>query len=274
MVASAVAGATWRVLESGAIWVGTETWPDADAPGDLLEEDEVHARDTYGVEAPAFLPAVTVSDRRVSRVEHIVEPESVRTVLSYEDTDTPRGPELLRRIARASVGQHVAGPVDYLAVYEGRVVKQSSDGATVDVQLDVLRGQTGDAIASPSTVRIRHGLPGATVKVSDARVLVGWIGGDPNRPYVAQWRDGATVTSILIEALLLTLGGESGAEFVARLNDAISVGTWVHVPAAGAGVTPCSLAYVPPGGISTPIVAPGVAVTGKITGSASRVKAK
>lgn len=60
---------------------------------------------------------------------------------------------------------------------------------------------------------------------------------------------------------------------IARDTDAVNVGTWTHVPASGAGVTPCSLTYTPPGGAPTPIVAPGVAVTGKINGGAAHGKA-
>lgn len=56
---------------------------------------------------------------------------------------------------------------------------------------------------------------------------------------------------------------------IAADADPVSLGTWTHVPAAGTGVTPCSLTYTPPGGSSTPIVT-ATAVAGKIAVSAAR----
>lgn len=59
---------------------------------------------------------------------------------------------------------------------------------------------------------------------------------------------------------------------VARDTDPTNNGTWAHTPASGTGVTPCSLVYVPPGGVPTTIDPLGVAVTGKINGGAAHFK--
>ena len=56
---------------------------------------------------------------------------------------------------------------------------------------------------------------------------------------------------------------------IAADTDPVDLGTWTHVPAAGAGVTPCSLSYTPPGGAPTPIVT-AQAVAGKVAVSSSR----
>ena len=56
---------------------------------------------------------------------------------------------------------------------------------------------------------------------------------------------------------------------VAADTDPADLGSWTHVPASGAGVTPCSLSYTPPGGSSSPITT-GTAVAGKVSVSAAR----
>lgn len=85
-----------------------------------------------------------------------------------------------------------------------------------------------------------------------------------------------TATSAKDISLTVSGGGDvvlaGGALKVARDTDPVSIGAWTHVPAAGAGVTPCSLTYTPPGGAATPIVT-ATAVTGKITDGATNVKA-
>ena len=56
---------------------------------------------------------------------------------------------------------------------------------------------------------------------------------------------------------------------VAADTDPVNLGAWTHVPAAGAGVTPCSLSYVPPGGGGGPITA-ATPVGGQIAVAAAR----
>lgn len=56
---------------------------------------------------------------------------------------------------------------------------------------------------------------------------------------------------------------------IAADTDPVDLGSWTHVPASGAGVTPCSLSYVPPGGGGGPITT-GTAVGGKVAVSSSR----
>ncbi len=157
-----------------------------------------------------------------------------------------------------AVGRQVAGPVDFLARYEGRVVKQSADGKTVDVQLDIDTGD-GSGIPSPSVVELRHGIPGATVFVqAGARVLVGWVGGDQRQPFAELWRDGAHTTKLVLSADDIYLVAETGSE-PAALGQTLktfldSLRTWAtshtHVVAgvqAGAGsITSATGLPVPP----------------------------
>lgn len=106
-----------------------------------------------------------------------------------------RGTEALERIIRRVLGYASAGPVDYLALYPGRVVSQA--GSKVDVQLDT------DRIPSPSNVPLRLGIPGATVDLNvggGVRVLVGWDGGDPQKPYAHLFDQSAATLQLNLAA--------------------------------------------------------------------------
>lgn len=109
----------------------------------------------------------------------------------------------------ARLGMQIVPSVDHLAMYPGKVTGQT--GQTVDVTCDDVR--IGDVPAVP----LQLGLPGSEVQVSPgARVLVGWHGGDPRKPYATTWEGGATVLSLSVDAqtqiqinggTLLTLDG-------------------------------------------------------------------
>jgi hypothetical protein len=61
---------------------------------------------------------------------------------------------------------------------------------------------------------------------------------------------------------------------VGRVGDGVDLGTFVHTPATGVGVTACSLVWTPPGG-GTPqsLSGSGADITGKIKEGADKVKA-
>lgn len=84
-------------------------------------------------------------------------------------------------------------------------------------------------------VRIRHGLPGAKVRLkAGARVLLGFEGGDPSIPYAALWEGDPDVV------ISIELPGDSRP--VARMGDPILVfiNPAVPIPMQGVinGVTP------------------------------------
>lgn len=180
--------------------------------------------------------------------------------MSTQRTDRPVSS--IARLVEAIMGRRVAGPVDFLARYAGTVLSQSTDGATVDVRFDDTR------LASPSAVEIRHGIPGATVKVQPgARVLVAWEGGDPTKPFVEAWEKGATVTSIVVSGATVYLGAESGAKFVGLHGDAVNAAggmtTWMSQVAG-------FINAAVPGTVS-----PAAPVTfGTLVASATQTKAK
>lgn len=108
-----------------------------------------------------------------------------------------RGVEALVSIVRSALGHLVAGPVDLLALYPGRVVAQSADKTRVDVQLDT------DRIPSPSNIPLRLGIPGASVTLNlagNVRVLVGWEGGDSTKPYAQLFEPSAATLNLNLSA--------------------------------------------------------------------------
>lgn len=115
--------------------------------------------------------------------------------------------------------------LDPLAWYPATVVSQGDDG-TVDIRPDSRRFGVGLAM-----VPIRHGLPGVSVRVRvGARVLLGFEGGDPQRPYCALWEAGGleslTVEAsveVRVDAPAIIWGEEGDARPVARAGDLIEV---------------------------------------------------
>lgn len=98
-------------------------------------------------------------------------------------------------------GYKVAGPIDYLARYPGKVVSQSGDLSTLDVLLDLDTDGNARRMPSPSNVSIRLGIPGVTVSLKNtARCMVGFEQGDPDRPYIADWEQGGVVNYTFIGA--------------------------------------------------------------------------
>lgn len=66
--------ARWRVLASGAVWVGLETWPKVPASYEATEIDRDFAAQNVLLAPEAFslVPGVMLGDDRVGRVEHVL----------------------------------------------------------------------------------------------------------------------------------------------------------------------------------------------------------
>ncbi len=129
------------------------------------------------------------------------------------------------KAALAGFIEQVMGRVDRFAFYPCVVVSQNADG-TVELKPDAPRFGAG-----LSRVPIRLGLPGVTVKVKQqARVMLGWEAGDPQRPFASIWEaaglDEITVTAqtkVTVISPLVVLGDDENAKPVARLGDVVEV---------------------------------------------------
>jgi len=102
----------WRVLPDGTVWLGLESWPAVHMPDvDLLSEDPRAHTAVSGTDSPTLLPGTLFLGRRVSMVEHQVQPESVRTLVGLAGTNgagegdrlTRAGGAVVRHLTSASV---------------------------------------------------------------------------------------------------------------------------------------------------------------------------
>jgi hypothetical protein len=93
--------------------------------------------------------------------------------------------------------------VAYHGHYSAKVVVQSPDRMTVDLQPDDLR------LPSMAKVPIKLGIPGATVVVAAGdSMLIGWENGDPQRAYASLFPTGDKMYTLSITADKIELGGE------------------------------------------------------------------
>jgi len=114
-----------------------------------------------------------------------------------------------------SIVEAVIGPrIDYSRTYIARVVHQAADD-TLEVEPDTKK------IPGLTKVPIFFGLPGVSAKVrKGARVVLGFLGGDPTLPYATVW-ESASVLEVVIDAEVVKLA--AGSRNVAREGDPVAV---------------------------------------------------
>jgi hypothetical protein len=92
VVEAAGEGVGWRLLPGGDLWIGEESWPDAEQVGDLLTDDPQERRALVGVDVPLLLPGTTyrnpdhpaVDGQLISRVMWDLDGDEVRCRLWFE----------------------------------------------------------------------------------------------------------------------------------------------------------------------------------------------
>lgn len=127
--------------------------------------------------------------------------------------------------AIAALVRHLTAHTDYHALYPAEV-KGQNDDKTLELRPD------SQDLPGFSRVAIRHGLPGVTVTVKrGARVLLGFEGGNPQKPYASLWTadslDTLTVeaeTKILLKSPSTVIAQTEGnARRVARMGDLVKM---------------------------------------------------
>jgi hypothetical protein len=262
LLSSAAPGAAWRSLPNGTVWVGAEMWRDADVDPSsyVVVEDGAQAGSMLILpDAPTLVPGVVFEGRAVSRVDHTVSMNGgpIETRVWFEqapDLATDRLKDAIARLVRSATPG-----IDYRARYWARVVSQQ--GATIDVQPET--AGLGDMAGVPLLL----GLPGAAVnKVTGGRVLIGWAGADPSKPYAEAFDADTSLTGGPGE--LVIAGGVAGA---ARAGDATKLTlSPADVAALVASIVAMNV-FTPSGsppGTATPVVFQG----GEISGGSAVVK--
>jgi hypothetical protein len=272
-LASAAPGASWRVLPDGTVWLGPETWPDSGLTVDdyqILDEEPRQFLALLGVEAPILLPGTMLGDRRVSRTEHVVDAEGVRTWAWFEDSQTGTDPILDRlKDAFFSAARAATGP-DYRALYFARVIAQR--GSTIDVEID--NPTIAKFLPSLSGVPLTMPAAGAAVQMAaTGRVLVGWSGGDPARPYaLAPSADTAMQELVLAVLTSLFLGDKEGAEPLLKGSSFLNALTTFLGPTGLGAYTAAIQGIADPSGLATAALA--TAITTFLTAATAALTAK
>lgn len=95
----------------------------------------------------------------------------------------------------------------YAKLYRAKVLRQSTDLETLDVQpeADILPIMTG--------IPLRTGIPGVSAQVSaGSHVLVGWADGDPTKPFAAIWDTDPKAVRVIVTSDRVDLGGSDAGE--------------------------------------------------------------
>lgn len=189
--AVAALDAVWRVLDDGTVWVGTETWPDAEVldEAEILEENPAE-RTAILSDAESIRPGTTYGGRHIGRVEIHIEPEQTRTQVWFQDQDSEGDPV---RAALTKIVRQMTRTIDFLAMYPAKVVSQNGDG-TLELK------PTSDRMPGMSRIPIRYGVPGVRAKVKrDSYVALEFEQGSPSRPVATVW-DRESVAELTIKA--------------------------------------------------------------------------
>lgn len=257
------AGLSWRALADGTLWCGLDAWERQALPAEPVElldaAPSVGRYELAGVAALDILPGRTVAlddhgDVRVGLVEHRQQGAALRTVVHSERAEDVGAGAGRLRAALAALVRAETRRVDYHALYPASVVSQDGAGGPLDLRPDT------EALPPPQAVPLRT-LPGCQLTIpAGTRVLLGYEGGDPRRPYAAL-AEFADVTRLAVN------GSTTKA---ARDGESTENGTLV-IAAASSGVPPIStltFTYTPPQGppqVMTINGLLGAAVAGGVT---------
>jgi hypothetical protein len=206
------AGLSWRSLPSGKIWVGQEKWPStslAEADYDVLARDGDTGVVQYRVARPELLPGTVIAGDRIGHVEMRLSPGGF---LAAGTVDVGGGSPLHNEFKRLVKG--VLPAIDYQAHYFARVDAQRS-ATRVDVTPEDAR------MPRMPNVRLLTGTAGtgALFNAAGARVLVGWSGGDPEKPYAMAFDQGETVVRAWHKAARLEWGDIGAQNAVVKFNE-------------------------------------------------------
>lgn len=198
-------GTMWRVLPDGTVWLGAETWPTVDSEEirDISNDDAAGSVE-LGMAAPTLRPGVTLNGRKLDYVEHRIEERTIRTTVWLLDELMGDESSRMHDAVAARVRAKLPTP-HYFGVYPFQLVQQAG------FMVEGLPQTEG--LPPMSNVPLHVGIPGIEMQVqAGATIMIGWEGGDPERPYAALWNKGATVASLTLNTALSKLGGPSAAE--------------------------------------------------------------
>ncbi len=266
------AGWTWRTRYDGSLWLGADEWLDVIAPGvEVVSKrparGEVEVSAVTVAELLAIEPGMAFEGLDVASIRIDARPDRLRAVIRTHAQARTAGDVVtsgIQRLAREAMCERAL-----LALYPAIVRQQNASTGNVSVDPQPDDAEAERTIPAIVDVRVVAPFPGAKVLFPAAainsklvRVLIGFEGGDPARPYALPWAlAGTTPDRVEINAATtIALGGD--AKGVAREGDSVRV-----TIAAGALSLP-----VAGGGGGTASNPAAIEVTGTITSASPKLK--
>lgn len=234
---AAILSYRWRVLPSGAVWLGVDAGTLATFDSDLIETGAASGVSVVAALEPTVSPGQTWRNPQtgaiitVGAVIHRVDEQSTRTEI-YALSGSGRLGEALSGVAAR------AAPPDLFACYEYTVVVQNGDGT-----LELRSGAPG--LPDLSKVVSTPGAPGETFTVpAGARCMVAFPGGRANAvPQVQAWVSSTPISHSIPVTSLLHLGATAAADFVTL--DALVQGQLTAIAASISNIAAAVNAIVP-----------------------------
>jgi hypothetical protein len=84
LLCGVVDGLLWRVLRSGEVWVGKDTYPEFSGDYVLIDENTISHTADIDLDFPSLQPGVTLEDKKVSRVVYELTDNKLITKVWYE----------------------------------------------------------------------------------------------------------------------------------------------------------------------------------------------
>lgn len=197
------AGAHWRVLLDGTVWIGTEAWPPVEPEHTVVSQSPTNDRIEVTIESAAILPGTTFSGLQVSAVRYELGASKLRAIVTAGTERDDLAGQLGALIRRETAGK------DLDRTFVARIVGQNADG-TLELKL-------GDsAMPGLSGVPVRLGIPGVTrYQVAPGiDCTMEYENGDPSKPFVSSFASGqalaltiSAATQIKLEAPSIEAGG-------------------------------------------------------------------
>lgn len=192
----------WRVLDTGNVWFGNETWTASKSAAKQLDENTTAGIITLDNEDADLRPGTLWADQKIATVQLSWSSGGTRTkAWVYRETRPALAEALAKRVAeRLPSGT-------WSTLHPSTVIKQDADG-TLQVKPD------SATVPPMAGVPLRTGIPSATVEVSaGARVLLAFENSDPTKPMaIPAWDADDT------KLVKVTFGQVSSAQYVALAN--------------------------------------------------------
>lgn len=203
------AGLVWRTKRDGTVWLGKETWP-ASAPIDKthveLDSNPGQSSKLWTADETPLEPGTSLDGQNIVRVAIKLAPDALDVTAVFELENLDLNATELRLTNQVA-------PLRYHGLYPARVVSCDFAAQTVDVQPE------DPTLPDLGKVRMRSA-PGLRIEVAGGqRVLIGFQGGDPDKPFAAlEWADNAQMVKATWDVTGIVQIGTGSAQFVALEN--------------------------------------------------------